>query len=307
MQKKLSNLEFYVSNPYIFSGFKKPIDEAKYIIVGIPLDKTSTYRPGSRFAPLYIREASLNIETYSLSLGIDLEDLSIHDAGDLHIVENLNENLNRISLVVKDIVNLGKIPILIGGEHTITYGAISAFDLKRNIGLLCFDAHADLRDEYMGEKISHATFMKRVVEKIGAEKLMLVGLRALSKEEAKFLHEAKISYIKSEDLRLLGFEKVYGIINSKIKNFDKIYLSIDMDVLDPAFAPGVGNPESNGIDSYTILNLIRKVCNEKILGIDLVEVLPNYDTGITSILSARILFEALCALEKSSKIGFKTF
>ena len=306
LQVKLSNIELYTSSPYIFSGFIKPIDEARFIVVGIPFDKTSTYRPGSRFAPSSIREASLNIETYSLALDIDLEDLSIYDAGDLHVVESLSETLNRISLVVKDIVKLGKIPILIGGEHTITYGAISAFE--SDVGILCFDAHADLRDEYMGEKISHATFMRRIVERIGANKLMLVGLRAISKEEAKFLHEAKISYIKSEDLRVLGFEKAYEIITSKIKNFNKVYLSIDMDVLDPAFDPGVGNPESNGIDSYTMLNLIIKLCNEKIVGIDLVEVSPNYDTGITSILSARILFEALCALEKSrSKISFKTF
>lgn len=297
LQKNLNNLEFYVSNPYVFSGFTKPFDKAKFIIIGIPFDKTSTYRPGSRFAPLSIREASLNIETYSLFFDMDLEDLNIHDAGDLHVVENLNETLNRINLVVKDIINSNKIPVLIGGEHTITYGAISAFE--NEVGIVCFDAHADLRDSYMGEKISHATFMRRIVEKIGADKLMLIGLRAISKEEVKFLHKMNISYITSEDLKLLKLEEVYKIIESKIKNFNKIYLSIDMDVLDPAYAPGVGNPESNGMDSYTMLNLIRKLCNKKVVGMDLVEVVPNYDTGITSILSAKIIFEALCALEKS--------
>ncbi|MEM2896356.1 MAG: agmatinase [Candidatus Bathyarchaeia archaeon] len=297
MRTKPNNIEFYVSNPYVFSGFVKPFDKARFIVIGIPFDKTSTYRPGSRFAPLSIREASLNIETYNLFFRIDLEDLGVHDAGDLHIVESLEETLNRISLVVKDIAKLGKIPVLIGGEHTITYGATSAFE--KDVGILCFDAHADLRDEYMGEKISHATFMRRIVERIGAEKLMLIGLRAISREEAKFLQETNISYVTSEDLKLLGFEKAFEIIELKMKNFDKVYLSIDMDVLDPAFAPAVGNPESNGIDNHTMLKLIRKLCNEKVVGVDLTEVVPNYDTGITSVLSARILFEALCALEKS--------
>jgi len=153
---------FYLQPSLNFSGLTSEFKEASYLIIGVPFDKTSSYRPGSRFAPLFIREASMNIELYSFRVDFDGEKLKIYDCGDLILTGETLEVLNRVNKVVNEVLKLGKMPVLIGGEHTITYGAAKA--LPHDSCIISFDAHFDLRESYLGEKFCHASFMKRIVE-----------------------------------------------------------------------------------------------------------------------------------------------
>jgi agmatinase len=277
----------------------KPFDEAEFVVLGVPYDKTSTYRAGSKFAPAAIREASLNIETYSFRSKFDLEDAQICDIGDLHVVDSVDETMRRLSAVEGEILKASKIPIVIGGEHTVSFGAIRSF--PRDIGIVCFDAHADMRDEYLGEKLMHATFLRRIIEKVGADKVVHVGLRALCKEELAFIEKNHVRHFSMRDLRRHDVEEDARLIRRAVSNFGKLYVTVDMDVFDPGFAPGVGNPEPDGLWPDLFFTILTALCDERLAGLDLVELSPNYDTGVTAVLAAKILFEAICAAESARR------
>jgi len=293
----MHNLSFHTSRTENFSGFSKPLDESRYVVLGVPYDHTSTYRAGSRFAPRAIREASLNIETYSLRTGIDIEQVSIHDAGDLHIVDDAGETLSRLEQVTKDILTSEKVPVIIGGEHTITQGAVR--NLLGRVGVVSFDAHGDLRDEYGGGRISHATVLRRITEKVGTDGVLVLGVRALCKEEVDFIKQYKIQTMTPWEIREAGLAKSAERVAAFTKKFEHTYLTIDSDALDPAFAPGVSNPEFNGLAPDELLSLAMVVANERMLGFDLVEVCPNYDSGATAVAAARIIFEVIAQAEKA--------
>ena len=209
----------------------------------------------------------------------------------------MEETLKRIKLSVGDVVNSSKIPVLIGGEHTLTYAAIQA--MGSNVGLISFDAHADLRNEYMGLDVSHATFMRRIAEHMGHERIMEVGVRALCKEEVQYINETNMTLITTQRLRELGPERAAELVKAQTKKFERKYITIDMDVLDPAFAPGVGSPEGDGICPNMLITILNSICDGRTAGIDLAEVAPYYDTGTTAAQAARILFEALCSIQHS--------
>ncbi|MEM1515062.1 MAG: agmatinase [Candidatus Bathyarchaeia archaeon] len=288
----MDNLGLLVSPTLFFGGYQKRFEDAEYIVFGVPFDATSTYRSGARFAPTAIREASLSIETYSFRSGVDLEDLRIHDAGDLHVSGDVKETLRRIEIVCRDILKEGKIPVIIGGEHTITFGA--AKSIEEDFALVSFDAHLDLRDEYMGEKLSHTTFLRRISEEIKPRRIIIVGTRAACKEELKYVSEINnIKYITSQKILRNGVECVIKDIRSLICNCNKLYVTVDMDVLDPSFAPAVQNPEPEGISMTLLLDMLLKICGDRLAIFDLVEVTPHYDSGITAICAAKIIFEVL--------------
>ena len=269
------------------------------MVLGVPYDHTSTYRAGSRFAPRAIRDASLNIETYSLRTGIDIENVPIHDAGDLHVVDNVSETLDRLTKVTKDILSVGKMPVLIGGEHTITQGPVRS--LPKPVGVISFDAHGDLRDEYGGGKLSHATVLRRITEIVGADNVLVCGVRALCKEEVDFIAQRKIEKMTPWEIRELGLAKATERVKTFTRKFEHTYLTIDTDVLDPAFAPGVSNPEFDGLTPEELITLTTAAADEKMIGFDLVEVCPNYDSGATAVAAARLIFEVIAKAEKSSK------
>jgi len=295
----MQNLSFHVSQTSHFSGFSKPLTESRYVVFGVPYDHTSSYRTGSRFAPRAIREASLNIETFSLRTGVDIEHVPIHDAGDLHIVDDAFQTLSRVEAVTKEIVDADKVPVLIGGEHTITSGAIRS--LSGSVGVVSFDAHGDLRDEYGGGKISHATVLRRITEKVGTDNVLVLGLRALCKEEVNFIEEHKIQKLTPWELRSIGLLEATKRVTAFVKRFEHVYLTIDSDALDPAFAPGVANPEFNGLTPDELITLAMAVANERMIGFDLVEVCPNYDFGVAAVAAARVMFEVIAQAEKSRR------
>jgi len=284
-----------------FSGYQKPFDEADYMILGVPFDYTSTYRTGARFAPTAIREASLNIETYSFRTGLDLEKIKIHDLGNLDVSANVDETLKRLEIVTRELLEAKKTPIFIGGEHTITLGIAKALKNTEKLVIISFDAHLDLRNEYLGLKTSHTTFMRRINEKIRPQKIIEVGTRAVCQEEIEYAEKTGINYITSLEIRREGLEKTKEKLERLLEGVENIYLSIDLDVLDPAYAPAVQNPEPEGIDPYTLHELIAEICKKSIIAFDLVEVTPNYDEGITAIQAAKTIFETICQIERNRK------
>lgn len=295
----MSNFELYVS-PNAFAGQSKPLDKSDFVVFGVPFDSTSSYRTGARFAPNAIREASLNIETYSFRTGSDVEDLKLHDLGDLHISGNVEQTLKRIEYVFRDLLKAEKIPVILGGEHTITLGVIRAFQ-GEDAAVVSFDAHMDLRDQYMDLDISHTTFMRRVQEEVHPIKIVEVGTRAVCKEEIAFAKEAEIEYFTMNQIRQNGVESTVRAIKKAIEDCERTYLTIDMDVLDPAFAPAVQNPEPDGMSTQSLLDIMLSLCDDRLIGFDLVELTPPYDNGTTAVLATKIIFEVLCQIEKSRK------
>jgi len=291
----MDKLRFYLTNENrYFNGKQCDIDEAKFIIFGVPFDATSTYRTGSRNAPQTIRNASINIETYSFRTSTDALELKIHDAGDLPQTSNTEEVIEKVGEVVSEIVENGKIPIMIGGEHTITYGAIKTLG---NISTIIFDAHMDLRDEYPeGVKLSHATVSRRIMEAVGVENVMILGVRATCKEEINYAMKSGLIFKTSREL----MNESQNLMDKLYKK--KLWISIDVDVLDPSIAPGVANPEPEGISLTKLLDTLQLIItNNDIVGFDVVEVTPTYDNGITSIVASKIILETACMINKSSQ------
>ena len=287
---------FHVSPHNTFMGSLGSFDSARYVVIGVPFDGTSSYRPGSRFGPRAVREASNNIEAYSLRTRKGLASREIHDMGDIDVIHgNTRETLKRVELVAKEVLEAKKMPVLIGGEHTLTYGSIKA--LKDGISVIHFDAHMDLRDSYMGEKLTHCTVMRRISEIVGVDAIIQFGIRSCSKEEYEFA-EGKIIQFSSYDIQEDGVQSIMGSVKKLLSNLDGVYLTIDMDILDPAYAPGVGNPEPGGLNFSTLLELVLGIseASKKVFGLDVVEIVPKYDNGSTAVTAAKIIYELLCAL-----------
>jgi agmatinase len=295
----MSYSELYVSQGPFFSGFQASFKLADYIILGVPFDVTSTYRTGARFGTLAVREVSLNLETYSFRTGLDVEKLKLHDLGDLHVTSETDETLKRLTLVIKDIINLHKTPVIIGGEHTITLGAVKGMSTKTAV--ISFDAHLDLRNEYMNLKTSHTTFMRRINEQVDPQAIIEVGTRAVCQEELSYAKEAAVKFFTTQQIRKNGSKKTVNTIEKILEDCKSIYLTIDMDVFDPAFAPAVQNPEPDGLSTEVFFDLLEGLCDKRITALDLVEVCPPYDSGATAALASKTLFEALCNIEKARK------
>ncbi len=297
----MSRAELYLSPRVPFTGVNSAFDVARFAFFGVPYDKTSTFRPGSRLGPSALRDISANLELYSIRTGVDLEKIAVHDMGDVDIVEKLENTLDRVKAVVSEIKSRGKMPIMVGGEHSITKPAIES--MPEDIGVVNFDAHLDMRDEFLGEKLSHATFMRRVSERIGPDHIMEVGVRAFSKPELDFCKRSKVEMITPIELRRDGLIKAGKRIEAFLSGFSESYVTIDIDVLDPAYAPGVGNPEPDGISTDELLTLVSTSMLGNLAGFDLVEVSPELDTGQTAAAGAKIIFEAIAAIHSRGKIG----
>lgn len=281
-----------------FGGFERKADEPRYSILGVPYDFTSTYRPGSRFGPNAIREASLNLEAYCVRSAFDVESVSIEDLGDLNVLNDAGATVERVRRVVGEVAGERRFPIVLGGEHTITYGCSRAFE---GVGILSFDAHLDLRDEYLGNRLSHATFMRRICEVLGPERVFMVGVRALCAEELMFAKEKDLRFLTARDFEHLGVGKVVDELKEWISRFKSLYITVDMDVLDPACAPGVGNPVPEGLSPTQLLDLLQELCGPKVVGLDVVEVSPSYDSGISALQASNIIYNIM-AFRETAKV-----
>ena len=270
------------------------LEEARYAILGAPLDATASHRSGSRFAPDAIRRASLTLESYSLRSGLDAEDISIADVGNVHGLESVDD-LNKVEEALR-LLGAGKIPVMMGGEHTVSLAALRALEPDL---VVSFDAHMDLRDTLFGERMSHGTFMRRAMEELDFD-LVLVGCRAVSREEMEFARsESRVNVVSSRDLSRGDPEAWTRALMDWMTVASTVYVTIDMDVVDPASAPAVGNPSPEGVGVSMLLDLIQACMGAKVGGIDLTEVTPHYDSGLTATQAAYILMESMCFLERS--------
>ena len=265
---------------------------SKYVLLGVPLDVSGTHRRGTGETPDAIREESYNFESFIHDLGIDLADVPIHDMGDLRVNDQVRmEVLDAVAKIVGE----GKIPIIMGGEHSVTPFAVEAFS---DVAVLVFDAHLDYRDEYEGDKNSHACATRRIDEIISPEKVLPVGIRSICKEEYDDAKTHGLEYITADRARELGTKELIKLIDNAMPG--NIYLSIDMDGIDPSFAPGVGTPEPFGLDPQLIKDVIRHLA-PRIVGMDIVEICPPYDNGNTASLAAKLIREFIAAKEFSEK------
>ena len=298
----MSHLELFVSQSNVFSGIQRPLENARYVVFGVPFDVTSTYRTGARFGPTAIRQASLNIETCSFRSGVDVEDVPLHDAGDLHVSTDPKKTVDMLKLVVEDIVAAGKLPVAIGGEHTITLGILKGLGAEaKRTAVVSFDAHLDLRGEFMGLTLSHTTFMQLINEEVKPAKIVEVGTRAVCKEEMAYAKKVGIDFFTSHQVLREGSEQIVRKLKEKLAPYENVYLTVDMDVLDPAYAPAVQNPEPEGISTTTLLDIVCALCDKRVVGFDVLEIAPAYDQGVSAIVAAKVVFEMLCQLEKTRK------
>jgi agmatinase len=279
----LSYRDLYLSKSPLIISPSEDSDPAA-IVYGIPFDSTHSYKPGTRFGPDAIRDAFNNIEIFHPQFQIDLASVNIQDLGNIHHTVNVEEMTEMVNKLTGELIKKDKLLIILGGEHSLTYGTYTAF--PKDTGYIVFDAHFDLRSEYAGVRLSHAAYLRRVVEKNGAENIIHVGARSFVGEELAFLKEHKIKTITEKDIR---DGKGPKLVNDLLSTFKKTYVSVDLDVLDPAFAPGVGNPEAVGITSRELFDMVYAMEGHKIACLDVVELNPTYDTGATASIAAKLI------------------
>ncbi len=258
-------------------------------IFGVPFDSTVTFRPGARFGPNAIRQAYMNIEVYSLFLDVDLESLSLLDLGNLKLTNDVDDMVYSVEKVVRELVQEGVTFGILGGEHTLTFGAY--LSMPKDTALIIFDAHLDLRDEFAGLKLSHATFLRRLTDKVGTESIIHIGSRAASRDEWKIADKIRLSLISLQTIRTIPNAEM--LLLDFLKDFENVYVSIDLDALDPSFAPGVGNPEPDGLSLHKLLEFLYSLKGKKIIGFDIVELTPLYDSGITAVVAAKLMNEII--------------
>lgn len=279
------------SNIQTFIGCDSAFEDSRLVIFGAPFDSTTSFRPGTRFAADFIRMDSYGLETYSPYLDLDLADYPLTDVGNLDLpFGNASKSLDVIEAMAKEILSANKIPFLIGGEHLVSLGTIrAAYEKYPQMKLLHFDAHTDLRDEYMGEPLSHAAVIRRAWDFMGDNTIYQFCIRSGEKWEFEW---AK-THTHLEKFR-------YDSLSDVVKSFDKdtpIYITIDLDVLDPSIFSGTGTPEPGGIFFHDMIEIIRTISGLNIIGADVVELSPHYDqTGVSTATACKVIRELMLAI-----------
>jgi len=281
-------------NVETFIGCDCEYEEAEVVLFGAPFDSTTSFRPGARFGSAAIRHESFGLETYSPYQDKDLLDAKVFDSGDLELCFGSAESaLEDIEARTRTILEDGKMPILLGGEHLVTLGAVRAvFEKYPDLHIIHFDAHADLREDYLGAKLSHACVMRRCHELVGDGRIHQFCIRSGDREEFAFAKEHTDMY----RFDFTGLEEVVeGLKKAKVP----VYFTIDLDCLDPAAFPGTGTTEAGGVSFIQLLEAILQVCDLQILGADINELAPMLDnSGVSTATACKVLRELLLALAR---------
>lgn len=286
--------ELWLAPTHPFSGSRPPRGDTRISLLGFPLDETGSFLPGTRLAPDQVRRVSQSLEWYSYALEKPLPENLVYDEGDLPPVPGrVEESLHRLSSVLQALVAEGRLPIVLGGEHTLTRSVLPLLETRPRAGMVVFDAHGDLRDEYLGSRLNHATVMRRLLDHIEGERIVFVGTRALSEEEHSYARQMGLTLITARHVMDLGLRGARLALLRALRDLDPLYISIDVDVLDPAYAPGVGTPEPLGLTPHQLLSLLHPLLAEhELLALDIVEHNPLADAGYaTSALVAKLVIE----------------
>lgn len=258
-------------------------------LFGAPFDATASFRPGARFGPAAIREASYGLETFSPVLIADLEDCSFMDRGDLELpFGDPAPALDMIEATAQEILSQKMTPFLLGGEHLVTLGAIRAVaKAYPDLRVVHLDAHADLRDEYLGMRLSHATVMRRVLDLLGPDAVRQIGVRSCTRQEHAL---ASTFTSQAEQIALRIGEK-------------PCYLTCDLDILDPSVLPGTGTPEPGGLMFNELTHMLTSIITRlNIVGLDVVELAPQLDpSGVSAVVAAKVVRECIIALHRCIK------
>ncbi len=278
-------------NIQTFIGCDSEYDNAKIVLFGAGFDGTTSFRPGTRFAPSAIRSESFGIETYSPYQDKDMTDYSYFDSGDLELpFGSVRRTVADIAMRADTILNDGKIPFMIGGEHLVTLGAVmAAKDKAEDLYIIHFDAHADLRDDYLGQPLSHACVLRRCHELVGDDHIFQFGIRSGDREEFVFASE----HTEMHKFDFSGLEETVEKLKGK-----KVYFTLDLDVLDPSVFPGTGTPEAGGVTFDELRKAVTLVCSQlNIVGCDVNELSPHYDqSGASTAVACKIIREMLLAM-----------
>ena len=274
-----------------FADARASWEEAQYVIVGVPFDRTTSFRPGARFGPDSIRQHSWNFESYDLETGVDLSEVPIHDLGNTGEFGSAADMVASVREEMRAVYAAGKIPIVLGGDHACSPPCVEAYPEGGSLGVLYLDAHMDFRSSYLGDPRSHACSSRRIVEKVGARNVVVLGVRSVSREEIDDNQQVGMAYVTAHEVHREGIESTVQRALNMLKT-DRVYVSLDIDAIDPAYAGGTGTPEPFGLTPRDVKYAIGQVA-PRLAGLDIMEVSPHYDNGNTSALAARLAREAI--------------
>jgi len=268
---------------YVTSSFPsnvKRMKDAKVVVFGVPLDSTVDYLPGTRFGPRIIREAANFIEPFDIEIKKNLlDEVKIIDIGDIEPVRgNAEKTLERVEKQVKKIIKMKKFPVMLGGEHLLSLGAVKA--LAKGTKILSFDAHYDLKEVWEGSEYTHNTWLRRASEIVGKRNVCIVGVRCGDEFEYEYSKDILVNP---------SFKELENFVKGR-----DVYLTVDMDIFDPSIAPGVGTPEPDGMKYHEFVEKLKVICEfANIVGMDVVEARPLGENKITEILAAKLIFKIL--------------
>ena len=278
-----------------YAGAESDYDSADVVIYGIPYDHTSCFKAGAREAPTAVRRASYNFEEIHFEHGLDQPELQVCDYGNCDDYVLPEDMFEEVDFCMGPAIRDGKFTIAIGGEHTVNIPIVRNFR-KDDIALISIDAHLDSRDEYLGTPNSHACITRRAADHLGLNNVFVLGCRAIAREELD--RDDPVPFISSYEIMDKGIDWAIKKALESVKN-ERIYLTVDIDGIDPAFAPGTGTPEPFGLMPYDVKKVINAV-GDRLAGFDVVEVCPPADpAGITSILAARYINEVMAVHAKN--------
>lgn len=275
-----------------FIGCESSYEDAKIVLFGAPFDSTTSFRPGARFGPAAMRHESFGLETYSPYQDKDLEDIAVFDSGDLELCFGSSEAaLADITARAQEILADEKFPLLLGGEHLVTLGAVRAvLEKYPDLHIVHFDAHADLRDDYLGAQLSHACVLRRCHDLIGDGRIHQFCIRSGEREEFRFASQ-------HTDMHPFTFDGLPELAEHFKQTQVPVYLTIDLDCLDPSAFPGTGTPEAGGVSFLQLLDAIRTITQGNIVAADVNELAPMLDTsGVSTATACKVLRELLLAL-----------
>jgi len=272
--------------PDYFADAESSFDDASFILFGVPFEKTSSFRHGADKAPHEVRQASWNFERYDLRTGINFEEILVHDYGDLDVQDlTSKEVFETTKIFTSTLLAKQKIPIAIGGDHSITPGIIAAF--PKDIAVISLDAHMDFRQRYKNDIYNHACVIRRVADHISHQNIAVLGIRSAEKEEYEQAQEQGLFFRDAFTINKIGIGKSIQQAKTHLKG-KQIYLTLDIDVVDPAYAPGTSTPEPFGLTPKEVLEIIEAF-SPQLIGCDITEVCPPYDHGQTAVLAAKFI------------------
>jgi len=289
-----------VARPTSFADANASFEEAEFVVLGVPFDRTTSFRPGARFGPDSIRQHSWNFESYDLETGLDLAEVPVHDLGNTEEYGSAEEMVRGVREELRPVWGAGKFPVVLGGDHACAPPSVEAYpDGAPSLGVLYLDGHLDFRSSYLGDGRSHACSSRRIVEKVGARNVVVLGVRSVSREEIDDNRSVGMPFVSAHDVFRDGIQASVQRALNMLKT-ERLYISLDIDAIDPAYAGGTGTPEPFGLTPRDVKYVLDQAA-PRLAGLDIMEVSPPYDQGNTSVLAARLAREAIARVSAARR------